>query len=262
MVRLPLPLVLAVVLVAACGPSTPEPALVRIAHLGADLLGSTGAVDLCLKPASAAVYNKPFVGGSGLTFPQLSSRTSLDAGTYSARIIPGGSANCDASFGGLGDVGGISFGEGRAYTLALVGLLSGSRNTQIALNNYIDSVTAPAATQVALRYVQASAEAGALDVGTISGSFFTPLVSNLAYPNTPNPAYALYNSAITSAVFALISPSGSNNVVLQAQPNGVSIPGGSVDSLWVIGRPNQTGDGRLSFLLCADNGLGGCQRFP
>lgn len=262
MFRLSLVFAVALALAAACGPSTPEPAQVRIAHLGADLLGSTGAVDLCLKPASAAVYNKPFVGGSGLTFPQLSSRTSLDAGTYSARIIPGGSANCDASFGGLGDVGGISFGEGGAYTLALVGLLSGSGNTQIALNNYVDSVTAPAATQVALRYVQASAEAGAVDVGLVSGGFFTALVSNLAYPSAPNPAYSLYNSAITSAVFAVASPVGSGNVILQAQSNGVSIPAGSVDSLWIIGRPNQTGDGRLSFLLCADNGLGGCQRFP
>jgi hypothetical protein len=262
MFRLSLVFAAALALAAACGPSTPQPAQVRIAHLGADLLGSNGAVDLCLKPASAAVYDKRFFGGSGLTFPQLSSRTSLDAGTYSARIIPGGSSNCDASFGGLGDVGGIAFGEGGAYTLALLGLINGSGNTQIALKNFADDATAPAPTQVALRYVQASAEAGAVDVGITSGGFFTPLASNLSYPNTPNPPYALYNSAITSAVFAMVSPSGSGNVILQAQSNAVTIPGGSVDTLWVIGRPNQTGDGRLSFLLCADNGLGGCQRFP
>jgi hypothetical protein len=262
MSRLPRALSIALILALGCGPITHEPAQVRIAHLGADLLGGSGAIDLCLKPASAAAFTKPLAGGSGLTFPQLSSRTSVDAGDYTVRIVPGGSTNCNTSLNGLGDVPGITFGEGGAYTLALLGLINGTGTSQIALKPFVDSVTTPASTQVALRYVHASAETPAVDVGTVSGSFFTPLVNDLSYPKTPDPAYAVYPNAITGAVFALASPTGTGNLILQAQSSGVSIPGGTVNTLWIIGRPNQTGDGRLSFLLCADTGVGTCQRFP
>src|SRR5262249_1609075 len=151
----------------------------------------SGPIDFCLKPIGDPAYSSPFAGNSGLTFPSLSNRSSVDAGTYSVRIVPGGSTNCNTSLNGLGDISPISLGEGGAYTLAASGRLTGTGQGSLALNPYVDDTSAPA-TGIKLRYVHAAPEVPSVDVGTISGNTFFPQVTNLVYPGTSNPSYVPY----------------------------------------------------------------------
>jgi hypothetical protein len=106
----------------ACDSGPPGPAQVRIANLVPD----APAVDVCLKPDGLAAFGSPFVGGQGLAYPSLSARTAVDGGTYSVRLVPGGSSSCATSLNGLGDVTGLAIGEGAALTLALTGRLTGT----------------------------------------------------------------------------------------------------------------------------------------
>ena len=94
------PFFLAVVLALACDSSTPGPGQVRVANLIPD---GPSAIDVCIKPDSTAVFGTPLIGGGGLSYPQLSTRTGFDAGTYSVRFVQGGSTSCASSLNGLGD---------------------------------------------------------------------------------------------------------------------------------------------------------------
>ncbi len=246
--------VLVLALVLACQSGPPEPAHVRIAHFIPD----APSANVCLRPDGTAAFGKPFVGG-GLAFASLSTRTDVDAGTYSVRVVPGAATDCSTSLQGLGDIGGVTLGEGGAYTLALVGLLGGTGTGGVALQSYVDDTTPAAAPGAKLRSVHAAPELGPVDVGTISGAFFTALVGNLPYLGTSNPAYVGYASGVSGAVLALANP-GTQNVLLQGSPFTVS--GGTVNSLFIIGRPSVgSGDQRLRFLLCSDSSSG-CTQFP
>ena len=71
------PFVLVFVLALACDSSQPPPPSIRFANLVSD----SQAVDVCLKPGDVAAFGTPFVGGAGLSYPALSSRATVDAGT-------------------------------------------------------------------------------------------------------------------------------------------------------------------------------------
>ena len=246
-------LVLAVV--AGCDSGPPAPAQVRIAHFIPD----APAANVCLKPDGTAAYGRPFVGG-GLSFASLSSRTDVDAGTYAVRVVPGAATDCSTSLNGLGDITGVVLGDGAVYPLALVGMLGGSGSSGVAVQSYLDDPSAPASPAAKLRYVHAAPELGTVDVGTISGAFFAPLINSLSYLGTSNPTYVPYNSGVSGAVLALAQP-GTQSVILQGAP--FTIAGGTVSSLFIIGRPSVgSGDQRLRFLLCPDNGVGSCSQFP
>lgn len=239
----------------ACESGPPAPAQIRVAHFVPD----APAANVCLKPDGTAAFGTPFVSG-GLSFASLSARTAVDAGTYSVRVVPGAATDCATSLSGLGDIPGVSLGEGAAVTLALVGRLGGTGNGTVALQSYVDDTVAPAAPGAKLRYVHAAPELDTVDVGTISGAFFTPLVTNLGYLATSNPPYVAYNGGVTGAVLALAQP-GTQSVLLQGSP--FTVNGGTVSSLFIIGRPSVgSGDQRLRFLLCPDNGVGSCSQFP
>lgn len=91
----------------ACESDPPAPAHVRIAHFVPD----APAANVCLKPDGTAAFGTPFVPG-GLSFASLSARTDVDAGTYSVRVVPGAATDCATSLQGLGDITGVSLGEG------------------------------------------------------------------------------------------------------------------------------------------------------
>lgn len=238
-----------------CESGPPAPAQVRIAHFVPD----APAASVCLRPDGTAAYGTPFVSG-GLSFASLSARASVDAGTYSVRVVPGAATDCATSLQGLGDFSGVALGDGAAITLALVGRLAGTGTGRVALQSYLDDTSAPAAPGAKLRYVHVAPELDAVDVGTISGQFFTPLVSGLSYLATSNPAYVGYNGGVTGAIVALAQP-GTQNVLLQGSP--FTVNGGTVSSLFIVGRPSQgSGDQRLRFLFCPDNGVGSCSQLP
>jgi Domain of unknown function (DUF4397) len=237
----------------ACDLGSPAPAQVRMANFVPD---APSAIDLCIKPATDAAYTTPFVGNGGLAFPALSSRVQLDAGTYSVRVVPGGSTNCNSSFNGLGDISGVQLGEGGTFTLAAIGRLSGTGQGSFALSTFPDDVSSPG-SGLKLRYVNVAPEVDSADIW-VAGAL-TPEVSNLTYTSTSNPAYKLYNTPPSAPEFLAISPTGSNSVILDVP--GVALPNGSVSTLWLVGRPNVSGAAHLSFFLSADN-VNSSQRLP
>ncbi len=99
-----LSLVLALALAIACDTGSAGPAQVRIAHFIPD----APAVDVCLKPDGTATFSGKFVQQGGLNFASVSSRSSVDAGTYSLRIVSAAATDCNTSLNGLGDIGGVA----------------------------------------------------------------------------------------------------------------------------------------------------------
>src|SRR5215470_4226380 len=116
----PVPFLLAL-LALACDSSTPGPGQLRVANLIPDNV----SLDVCLKPDTAGAYGSPLVGGSGLFYPQLSERSSFDAGSYSVRFVPAGSTGCAGSLNGLGDRS-LTIAADFPQTLVLTGRLSGT----------------------------------------------------------------------------------------------------------------------------------------
>ena len=249
----PIPVLLA--LAVGCDTGSPEPASVRMAHFAPDVLQA----NFCLKQDGTATFGTPLLPAGGLAFASLAtSRASVDAGTYSVRVVPGAATDCNTTLQSLGDIS-VALGEGGAYTLALVGQRSGSSNT-VALATYVDDLSAPASPQLKLRYVHSSPELPTVDVGFLSGTAFTPLVSGISYPGIATGTYFLYNAPISGATIAL-QQSGTTSILLQGTPFAVN--GGTVNSVFIVGRPSQgSGDQRLSFLVCTDTGVASCARFP
>jgi hypothetical protein len=101
--------------------------------------------------------------------------------------------------------------------------------------------------------VHAAPGVDAVDIGTISGGFFSPLIQNLGYGGVSNPTYVPYNNGVVGAIFAAAAPPSSGNVIVTSGNNGMTIPVGTVSTLWLIGIPNVVGSSQLGFLLSADN---------
>ena len=237
-------------LVIACDMGPPAPALLRMGNLVPD----APAIDFCLKAATDSAFTTPFVGGSGLGFPSLSNRVSIDAGSYSLRIVQAPATNCNNVLSGIGDVS-AQFGEGGAFTVAALGRLTGQGSPSVVLTPFLDDVTPPA-TGVKLRYIHAAPGVDGVDIGVLTGNPLNPfaaLVTGLAYGDVSNPNYVPYNNALPSATLAAVSPPGSQNIIVTSGNNGVTIPAGTVSTLWLIGIPNVVGSSQLGFLLSADN---------
>ncbi|HTS81357.1 MAG TPA: DUF4397 domain-containing protein [Myxococcaceae bacterium] len=239
----------------ACDSGPPGPAQIRIAHFIADGPG----VDVCLKPDGTAAYSGKFVNNGGLNFASMSSRTGVDAGTYSLRIVAASATDCSTSLNGLGDIGGISLDGDTPYTVALLGLLSGSGNTGVAERSFTDDTGAPASPGVKLRYVHVSAELPQVDVGVLSGSTFLPLNPAVTLNYGDSSVYYAYGAGVSNATLAVED----HNTQALDLSGTFSATGGTVNSVYVVGRPTQTsGDPRLSFLMCPENGTPICFRFP
>ena len=254
MLRLAAPsLVLALTLGLACDTGTAGPARVRIGHFIPD----APAIDVCLKPTGTSAFSGKFVQQGGLNFGSVSARSSVDAGTYSLRIVSAGAADCNTSLGGLGDVNLVPIDGDTAITVGLAGLLSGSGSTQVLAENFVDDAAAPASPGVKLRFLHLSPELGPVDVGTLSGNTFSKLNPAVSLSYTGSSSYVGYANPLTDTLALL--DSGTANLRLQG---GFSVGAGTVSSVYIIGRPNQTsGDPRLSFLVCSDT-TSSCVRSP
>lgn len=246
-------LVLALTLALACDTGVAGPARVRIGHFIPD----APAIDVCLKPNGTSAFSGKFVQQGGLSFGSVSARSTLDAGTYSLRIVSAGAADCTASLNGLGDISPVNVDGDTAVTVGLVGLVSGSGNTGVAEDTFVDDTAAPASPGVKLRFLHVSPELGQVDVGTIAGSSFSPLNPAVSLSYTGSSPYVGYANPLTDTL-ALVD-TGTANLRLQG---GFSVGAGSVTSVYIVGRPNQTsGDPRLSFLVCSDT-TAACVRSP
>ena len=250
-----IPFFLAVVLVLACNSSTPGPGQVRVANLIPDGV----PLDVCIKPDSDSAFGTPLVGGGGLSYPQLSTRTGFDAGTYSVRLVAAGTT-CSNSLNGLGDVS-ASIVADNPQTLVLAGRFTGTGNPSLSVSVIGDRIAASASGSVLLRAMNAALGSNPQDVGVVGGSAFSPFATNIAFG-----AVSDYQqiSGITPGSPTVTAPlasrdTGSGPVWAQGTFNNLADTG--VYTVFVIGVPGQSGTPRPSMLLCADGSVN-CSQNP
>ena len=250
------PFFLAVALALACDSSSPLPPSVRIANLVPD----SQALDLCLKPGDVAAFGTPFVGGAGLSYPSLSSRATVDAGTYSVRIVAGGATNCSTSLNGLGDISNVQLGEGVIQTLAVLGRLTGTGSPSFALGRFDDRTGGTPSGQVSMRAANAAPGSNPEDVGVVSGSLLNPFATAVSY-GTASAYQSIPITAGATNVTAALAARDSTNGTVWAQGTFSNISDTGVYTLYVIGIPGQTGTARPSLLLCSDSSVN-CAQSP
>jgi hypothetical protein len=252
----PVPLFLAVVLGLACDSSTPGPGQVRVANLIPDGV----ALDVCIKPDSAAAFGTPLVGGGGLSYPQLSTRSSFDAGTYSVRLVAAGSASCSSSLNGLGDVS-TSIVADNPQTLVLAGRFTGSGNPSLSVS-VIGDRTAPSGTgTVMLRAMNVALGSNPQDVGIVGGQVFSPFATNLAYGGLSDYQQVGGITPGSPTVTAPLASRDTNSGPVWAQGTFNNLSDTGIYTVFVIGIPGQSGTPRPSMLLCADGSVN-CSQNP
>jgi uncharacterized protein DUF4397 len=245
----PLSILLAVVLALACDSSTPGPGAVRVANLIPDGV----PLDVCIKPDDAAAFGTPLVGGGGLSYPQLSTRSAFDAGTYSIRLVPAGSTSCSSSLNGLGDLS-RSFAADAPQTLVLAGRFTGTGNPSLAVSVIADR-TAPAASgSVLLRAMNAALGSNPQDVGVVGGQVFSPFATNLAFGAGSDYQQVGGITPGSPTVTAPLASRDTGNGPVWAQGTFNNLADTGVYTVFVIGIPGQTGTPRPSMLLCAESG--------
>lgn len=238
---------------------------VRIAHLSPD----APAVDVCVKPKGTATFVGPVLKGSGLAFPQITKYLELPPGEYTARLVAAGATSCDTSLASLPDYDLPKLEAGTWATAAALGEV-GSTPATFTVKPFVDSHGAPASGKIAIRFVHASPNTPAVDVGVGEGSAFTKVWGNVAFQSFGAATGADANGFLTtdplSSVAVVARAAGSSTDALVIKP--VSAPAGAIVSAWAIGLFGTTsGDKRLSVLVCVDSadptgGLTTCNRLP
>lgn len=250
------PFFLAVVLALACDSGSPGPGQLRIAQLIPD----APAVDVCLKPDTAAAFGTPLVGGAGLSYPSLSSRSAFDAGTYSVRIVQGGATSCAGSLNGLGDVSAVIAADS-PQTLVLTGRLSGTGSPSLNLKVFGDRTAGAPSGSVALRGLNAAPGSNPQDVGLVASQLFQPFATNLGYGAVSDYQTIGGITPGSTNVTAPLASRETGSQALWASGTFTNVSDTGVYTLYVIGVPGQTGTARPSLLLCSEGSVN-CQQSP
>jgi hypothetical protein len=252
----PVPFFLAVVLALACNSSTPGPGQVRVANLIPDL---ASAIDVCIKPNSDSAFGTPLVGGGGLSYPQLSTRSGFDAGTYSVRIVAAGTT-CSTSLGGLGDIS-ASISADNPQTIAIVGRFTGTGNPTVGLNVLSDRIAPSASGSVLLRAMNAALGSNPQDVGVVGGQVFSPFATSVSFGAVSDYAQITGITPGSPTVTAPLASRDTGNGPVWAQGTFNNLADTGVYTVFVIGVPGQSGTPRPSMLLCADASVN-CSQNP
>jgi hypothetical protein len=256
----PVPFLLAVVLALACDSSTPGPGQVRVANLIPD---APSAIDVCLKPDSVAAFGTPLVGGGGLSYPQLSTRSGFDAGTYSVRLIAAGTT-CSNPLSGLGDVS-TSIVADNPQTLVIGGRFTGTGSPSLSLNVLSDRIAPSASGSVLLRAMNAALGSNPQDVGVVSssspGAIFSPFATGVAFGSVSDYAQISGITPGSPTVTAPLASRDTGNGPVWAQGTFNNLADTGVYTVFVIGIPGQSGTPRPSMLLCADGSVN-CSQNP
>jgi hypothetical protein len=252
----PVPFFLAVVVALACDSSTPGPGQVRVANLIPD---APSAIDVCLKPDTTAAFGTPLVGGGGVSYPQLSTRSGFDAGTYSVRIIAAGTT-CSNPLNGLGDVN-TSFVADNPQTLVLAGRFTGTGNPSLSVSVTSDRTAPSASGSVLLRAMNAALGSNPQDVGIVGGSAFSPFATNIAFGGVSDYAQVGGITPGSPTVTAPLASRDTGNGPVWAQGTFTNLGDTGVYTVFVIGIPGQSGTPRQSMLLCADGSVN-CSQNP
>jgi hypothetical protein len=253
--------------------STAMFAQVRVANWSPD----APPVDFCLAPHATADFRGPFVAGlvaaeaeagtpsdaavGGLAYPNASAYALVAPGTYDARIVVG--TGCSAKIA-PDEIALPALSAGSSLTIALVGdANSASGNAALEVTGYLDDGRAGSA--LALRFIHAAPGLPAVDVGTVSGTAFKALFSNIPFGSASSAKLApttadgsappvdmngyLSQSALVGATLRAEPHAGGDGGELANAP-GVYAAAGSAVSIVVIGAVSGV---PLGLLECVDN---------
>lgn len=206
----------------------------RVAHLSP----GTPAVDICVLPEAGDPVGpvlKSLGDADGLKFPEVTGYLPLPAGTYGARIVAPGAADCSKALADLPDIKGIVVEAGGVYTAAATGVLlePGAGDKPFAVELYQDDLTV-VADKIRVRFIHASPDTPAVDVGLGKGDMFTAVWTNVAFPDIGMVGGKPYlETAPLSAATLSARASGTNADALVLE--GVTIPAGEVVTVFAIG---------------------------
>jgi hypothetical protein len=235
--------------------AAPERALARIAHLSPD----APAVDVCIAPTGTHAWGRPLLGSlgaaGGLSYPQITAYVGLPVGSYDARIVIAGAADC--AMPAVADTVGISVTNGLSATIAAIGVLdpsgAASHNPAFRLKAFVDDTTLDP-SKGKLRFVHASPGTPAVDVGLGSGTAFTKVYANVPFgtvaTNSPmNGNGYLETAPFMSAVSARVANTHTDALTV---PH-VTLAAGSIATAFAIGNKTGFAGAPLRVLLCGDN---------
>lgn len=221
----------------------------RVVHLSPD----APAVDVCVNPGSGFIG--PVLAGAGdsdgLAYSEATGYVPVPAATYSVRIVAPGSANCNTALGGLPDVVGVAVAANSDYTAAAVGMLTPAGGDEaFAIKLMADDNTPANAAKAYLRFVHASPDTPAVDVGTGTGSSFTAVWTGVDFGEVGQVGGGSYleTDPLTDAtVSARATGTTTDTLVIP----GVDLPAGVVATAFAIG--NLDGAPQpLKVLVCQD----------
>jgi hypothetical protein len=259
-------LTLALVATACGGEDTPTPAAatgsLRVAHLSP----GAPAVDFCIAPHGTQTFTGPIMKSlgvtAGLAYTQVTKYLSVNAQQYDVRLVAPNAASCSTPLvAELPDFTSLPAIPANGYvTVGAIGVI-GNATTPFTLKAYIDESTAPSG-KIKLRFVHDSPGTPAVDVGTGTGSSFSPIFENVSYSN-----FAAQGATIDANGYATANPidaSPTAPVTITARVHGtttdaLSIPltapiaAGTVGSAFAVGLLTSTAT-PLQVVLCGDNG--------
>jgi hypothetical protein len=223
---------------------------VRVAHLSP----GSPAVDVCVIPQGGSPIGpvlKAAGDTNGLDYSQVTDYIELPEGTYDARIVAPNADNCDEALAGLPDVVGIQVASGGAYTAAATGVLlsPGPNDAPFAVELYEDDLT-PNATKVRIRFIHTSPDTPNVDVGLGSGKMFTPVWTNVPYPEiglVGGEAYVEVDPLTDATVSARATGTTADALVL----TDIDLPAGAIVSVFAIGNLDSS-PAPLKALACFD----------
>jgi hypothetical protein len=222
----------------------------RVAHLSPD----APAVDVCVNPGSGFIGPVLATAGdsNGLAYPEVTSYVAVPAATYSVRIVAPGSANCNTALASLPDVTGVAVAANSDYTAAAVGMLTpGASDDAFSIKLLLDDNTPDNSAKGYLRFVHASPDAPAVDVGLGSGSSFTAVWTDVEFGEVGQVSgknYVETDPIANGTVSARATGTTADALVIP----GANLPAGAVATAFAIGNLDGTPK-PLKVLLCVDS---------
>src|SRR5262249_40387155 len=156
----------------------------RVTHLSPD----APAVDFCVAAHGSKDFTGPVMAtngaAAGLSYSQVTKYIPLAAAQYDVRLVAPGSSSCATPLGGLADFTNLpALSAGGYFPVAAEGLAGIGSSPSFTLQAYVDDSSVDAG-KAKLRFIHASPNTPAVDVGTGGGALFQALFKDVSYGGT------------------------------------------------------------------------------
>ena len=225
-------------------------AQLRVAHLSPD----APPVDFCVAEHGSKNFTGPVLATNGapagLSYANVTKYIALPAAQYDVRLVAPGSSSCATPLGGLADFTNLpSLPAGANVTLAAEGLAAIGASPSFTLQAYVDDSSVDAG-KAKLRFIHASPNTPAVDVGTGGGALFQPLFKDVSYGGTSGSSNGYITTPPISGVEISARAFGTLTDALSINP--AVLPSGAIATAFAIGELDSMTT-PLRVLLCVDN---------